>query len=98
MPGDKSYMAASVAHLTVVGGEVNVRVPYVGHFWLSPSFIHVRNGWALASAGTEVMHGLGGLGVATNYLAWTGSPGDSTGSGTLFNVGFLYEGTLSDWQ
>jgi hypothetical protein len=95
-PGDKSYMAAQQAHLSVAGVEANLRVPYLGHLWISPSILSVRNGWALASAGTEVMHSLSGVGVATNYMAWTGSPTDSTGSGSMFNLGFLYENTLSD--
>ena len=94
-PGDKSYAAAQQAHLSVVGFEGNVRVPYGGHLWLSPSFLSVRNGWALASAGTEVMHSLSAAGIATNYMAYTGSPTDSTGSGSMFNFGFLYENTLS---
>ena len=95
MPGDKSYAVVRDAHLTTVGAEANLRAPYVGRLWLSPSFLHVRNGWALANTGTEVLHSLGGAGVAANYLAWNGSPNNSTGSGTLFNLGFLYENTLS---
>ena len=98
MPGDKSYAAVQAAHLTVVGAEANLRAPYVGHLWISPSFISVRNGWALANAGTEVMHSLSGAGIATNYMAWTDSPTDSTGSGSMFNLGFLYENTLSGIQ
>jgi hypothetical protein len=94
-PGDKSYEVVRNAHLTTIGAEANLRAPYAGRLWISPSFIHARNGWALANGGTEVMHSLGGAGIATNYLAWTGSPGDSTGSGTMFNLGFLYENTLS---
>lgn len=94
-PGDKSYTAVHNAHLTTLGAEANLSAPYAGRLWLSPSFLHVRNGWALANTGTEVLHSLGGAGVATNYLAWTGSPSDSTGSGTLLNLGFLYENTLS---
>ncbi len=96
MPDPKSYAQAQLAHLTVVGGELHLRAPIWGHLWISPSYINVRNGWALASAGTEVMHSLGGLGVATNYLAWTGSPTDSTGTGTMLNLGFLYENSLSN--
>jgi hypothetical protein len=96
MPDAKSFMQAQLAHLTVAGGQVNLRAPYAGRLWISPSIISVRNGWALASAGTEVMHSLGGAGVATNYFAWTGSPSDSTGSGSMFNLGFLYENTLSN--
>ncbi|HVZ30945.1 MAG TPA: hypothetical protein VG963_00880, partial [Polyangiaceae bacterium] len=94
-PGDKSYTAVQRAHMTTVGAELNLRAPFVGRLWISPSFIHVLNGWALANTGTEVMHSLGGAGIATNYLAWTGSPSDSTGSGSLFNLGFLYENSLS---
>jgi hypothetical protein len=94
-PGDKSYAAVHNAHLTTLGAEANLRARYLGRLWISPSFLHVRNGWALANTGTEVLHSLGGAGVATNYLAWTGSPSDSTGSGTLLNLGFLYENTLS---
>jgi len=94
----KSFTAVAEAHLTVLGGELNLRAPVLGHLWISPSYIHVRNGWALASAGTEVMHSLGGAGIATNYMAFTNSPADSTGSGSMFNFGFLYENTLSSIQ
>lgn len=90
----KSYTAASESHLSVVGAEVNVTAPYFGHLWISPSYISIKNGWALGN-GTEVMHGLGGVGVATNYFAWTGSPTDSTGTGSMTNFGFLYENSLS---
>jgi hypothetical protein len=44
------------------------------------------------------MHSLGGAGIATNYMAWSGSPNNSTGSGSMFNLGFLYENTLSGIQ
>jgi len=98
MPGDKSYAAVERAHLTTIGAEASLSAPYAGRLWISPSFINVRNGWALANSGTEVMHSLGGAGIAANYLAWSGSPGNSTGSGSLFNLGFLYENTLSGIQ
>ena len=98
MEGARSYAAAQLAHLTVVGAELHLTAPVLGHLWISPSYINVRNGWALANAGTEVMHSLGGLGVASNYLAWTGASTDSTGSGTMLNFGFLYENTLSGVQ
>jgi hypothetical protein len=94
-PGPKSYEAASQAHLTVAGIEAHLRAPRLGHLWISPSIISVRNGWALANGGTEVMHSLGGAGLATNYMAWTGSPNDSTGSGSMFNFGFIYENSWS---
>jgi hypothetical protein len=94
MGSGKSYTDASQAHLTVAGVEANVNAPYAGHFWVSPSIISVRNGWALG-AGTEVMHSLGGIGIATNYMGFTNSTSDSTGSGTMLNFGFLYENSLS---
>ncbi len=92
--GPKSYSVASQSHLSVAGAEVNLTAPRAGHLWLSPSFISVKNGWALGT-GTEVMHSLGGLGFAQNYMAWTGSPSDSTGSGSMLAFGFMYENTLS---
>src|SRR5262249_26858055 len=54
-----------------------------------------KNGWALANGGTEVMHALGGAGIATNYMGWANAPADSTGSGSMVNLGFLYENSLS---
>ena len=95
--GGKTYTDAAAAHLSVAGAEANLSAPYVGRLWISPSYISVKNGWALAGqGGTEVMHSQGGFGIATNYLAYSGSPSDSTGTGSMFNVGFLYENTLSN--
>jgi len=107
MMTQKSYDVASQAHLSVAGLEANVRLPRWGHLWLSPSFLSVRNGWALGT-GTEVMHSLGGAGIAGNYMAFNNSLTDSTGSGSMVNFGFLYEnswsnvmglppGTLPEW-
>ncbi len=94
---DKSYPAARDAYMQVLGGEINVSLPLAGRLWISPSFIKVRNGWALAGGGgTEVMHSQGGLGVASNYLGWTNSPKNSTGSGSILNIGFTYENSLSN--
>jgi hypothetical protein len=94
----KSYSDdASKADLSVVGAEVGLSAPYAGRVWLSPSYITVKNGWALGQ-GTEVMHSLGGAGIATNYMAWNNTPTSSTGSGSMFNLGFLYENTLSGVQ
>jgi hypothetical protein len=93
----KAYSQAADAHLSVVGAEANLTVPRAGHLWISPSYISVKNGWALGGGGgTEVMHAQGGLGIATNYLAWSDSPSDSTGTGSMFNLGFLYENSLSN--
>jgi hypothetical protein len=92
----KAYSQAADAHLSVVGAEASLTSPYLGHLWISPSYISVKNGWALGGGGgTEVMHAQGGLGIATNYLAWTNSPTDSTGTGSMFNLGFLYENSFS---
>jgi hypothetical protein len=98
MPGGKSFTNAAQAHLTVLGAEATVGAPYVGRLWISPSFISVRNGWALANTGTEVMHSLGGAGVATNYLGFNNVIAVNTGSGSMLNLGFLYENTLSGIQ
>jgi len=95
----KAYSDAAAAHLSVFGAEANLRAPYLGHLWISPSYISVKNGWALGGGGgTEVMHSQNGLGIATNYLAFTNSPADSTGTGSMLNVGFLYENSLSNVQ
>jgi hypothetical protein len=93
----KAFSDAANAHLSVAGAEMNLHIPYAGRLWLSPSYVSVRNGWALAGAGgTEVMHSQNGSGIAQNYMAWTGSPNDSTGSGSMLNFGFLYVLALSD--
>lgn len=91
----RSYTPAREAEVTTIGGEVTLSAPYAGSLWVSPSHITVKNGWALPDAGIEVMHSLSGDGLATNYFAWSGSLPDSTGSGSLLNVGFLYENSLS---
>lgn len=93
---DKSYTNAREASLVTFGAEVKASAPYFGNLWISPSVVTVKNGWALGEAGVEVVHGLSPEGLAGNYLAWTGSPSDSTGSGRLFNLGFLYENTLAN--
>src|SRR5450432_4045013 len=97
-PDPKSYAVEQAAHLSVFGAELNLRVPRLGHLWISPSFISVRNGWALKNAGTEVMHSLSGNSLVTNYFSWTNNPDNSTGTGSMVNLGFLYENTLSGIQ
>lgn len=93
--GEKTFTSVREASLMTLGAEVKVSVPYAGSLWVSPSLVTIKNGWALGQAGVEVVHGLSPGGLAENYLAWTGSPSDSTGSGRLFNLGFLYENTLA---
>jgi hypothetical protein len=56
----------------------------------------VKNGWALGEAGVEVAHSLSPEAVAGNYLGWSGSPANSTGTGKLVNLGFIYENTLAN--
>ncbi len=94
--GEKAYKNAREAKLMTLGAEAKVSFPRAGSAWVSPSYVTIKNGWALGTAGVEMVHGLSPVGLATNYLAWSGSPPDSTGSGTLFNLGFLYENTLSN--
>jgi hypothetical protein len=94
VPG-RAYADARKAHFTTFGGEARLSAPYAGRLWVSPSLTSIRNGWALGEAGVEVMHSLSGEGFATNYLAWNSSPANSTGSGSSFNLGFLYENSLS---
>lgn len=94
--GEKSFTNVREASLMTIGGEAKVSLPRVGSLWVSPSLVTIKNGWALGQAGVEVVHGLSPGGLAENYLAWTGSPSNSTGSGRLFNLGFLYENTLAN--
>jgi len=97
--GGKAYSDAAAARLSVVGAELNLSAGRAGRLWLSPSYLSVKNGWALGNnGGTEVMHAQGGLGIATNYMAYSNSPANSTGTGSMFNLGFLYENTLSNVQ
>jgi hypothetical protein len=94
----RSFSNAREAYLKTIGVEATLSAPVLGSLWISPSYIRVKNGWALGEAGTEIMHSQSGESLATNYLAWSGSLEDSTGSGKMFNVGFLYENTLSGLQ
>jgi hypothetical protein len=92
----KSYTNAREAKLMTVGAEAKVSLPYAGDLWVSPSIVMVKNGWALGEAGVEVAHSLSPEGVASNYFGWSGSPTNSTGTGKLVNLGFIYENTLAN--
>jgi hypothetical protein len=92
----KSYTNAREAKLMTVGAEAKVSLPYAGDLWVSPSVVLVKNGWALGEAGVEVAHSLSPEGVASNYFGWSGSPTNSTGTGKLVNLGFIYENTLAN--
>ncbi len=97
-PDLKSYGAYQAAHLTVIGAQLTLHAPALGRLWISPSFISIRNGWALNSAGTEVMHSLGGAGLVTNFFGYTGDVPTSPGSGSMFNLGGIIENTLSNMR
>jgi hypothetical protein len=90
-PGGGPYPAAREANMTVYGADVHLRVPHAGHVWLAASRIDVTNGWALPAI-VEVMHSPGAAGIARNYLGYGDEGG--TGSGTLTNLGWLYENSL----
>jgi hypothetical protein len=92
----RSYSDAREAKFSTMGAEVNLKVPYAGRFWVSPSLTRIRNGWALGGTGTEVMHSIGGVGYATNYLAYDNEPTIANGTGSSLNFGFLYENKLSE--
>ncbi len=92
----RSFTSAREAKLMTVGAEAKVSLPHAGSLWLSPSLVMVKNGWALAQAGVEVAHSLSPEGIASNYLGWSGSPANSTGTGKLVNLGFIYENTLAN--
>ena len=92
----RSYENAREAGLATIGGEVKLNIPRAGNLWVSPSYVRMKNGWALGEAGVEIVHSLSPEGLAGNYMAWSGSLPDSTGTGTLLNLGFLYENTLSN--
>jgi hypothetical protein len=93
-PG-QAYADAREAKFSTFGGEANLSAPFAGRLWISPSYTRIRNGWALGEAGIELMHSLSGEGFASNYLGWDQSAPNSTGTGSSFNLGFLYENTLS---
>jgi hypothetical protein len=92
----KSYTNAREAKLMTVGAEAKLSLPRAGSLWVSPSIVMVKNGWALGEAGVEVVHSLSPEGVAGNYFGWSGSPANSTGTGKLINLGFIYENTLAN--
>jgi hypothetical protein len=93
---NRSYSDAREAKFSTFGAEVNLKAPYAGRFWISPSYTRIRNGWALSDAGIEIMHSISGVGYAANYLGWDDDPNVTTGTGSSLNFGFLYENKLSE--
>lgn len=95
----KAYTQVADAHMAVAGLEANLSAPVAGRLWISPSYLDIKNGWALSmlgSGGVEIMHSQGGAGIATNYLGLSNAVSASTGSGSMLNLGFLYENSLSN--
>ncbi|MBN2342508.1 MAG: hypothetical protein JXX29_01215 [Deltaproteobacteria bacterium] len=93
---DYVFERVKEAELKVIGAELNLHAPRAGYLWVSPSYVGVKNGWTLGNTGTEVMHSLGGIGLASNYMAYSTSLDESTGSGHMVNLGFVYENALSE--
>lgn len=91
-----TYSGVRDAELRVTGGEISLHAPRAGRLWISPSYIGIKNGWALANTGTEVMHSLGGAGIAGNYMGFETSLLHSTGTGNMINLGFVYENSFSE--
>jgi hypothetical protein len=90
--GGGQYVDAKKADMTVVGVDASIERPVFGHLWVASAYLKVKNGWALSET-VELMHSPGGVGIAQNYMGW-GQPG-STGSGSMVNLAFLYENSLS---
>ncbi|MFC1641906.1 hypothetical protein ACFL5O_04340 [Myxococcota bacterium] len=93
--GGGPYADAKQADMTVLGADVDLNGEGFGHLWVASSYINAKNAWALSQT-VEVMHSPGGAGIASNYLGW-GQPG-STGTGSMLNLGLLYENSLSNLQ
>lgn len=91
-PGGGPYDEAKAARMHVLGADLDLRLPLLGHVWLAASRITLTNGWALPGI-VEVLHSPGGSGIATNYLGF-GEAG-STGSGSLGSLALLYEASLA---
>ncbi len=92
--GGGAYSDAKEANMTVLGGEIKLDLPTFGRLWLTPGYVSVKNGWALSQT-VELMHSPGGGGIAGNYLGWRSDGRGTTGSGSMVNLGFLYENSLS---
>ena len=82
------------AYLMVSAAELKVRHPRAGLLWVSPTYVQIKNGWALDPlGGVEVLHSQSGQ-FGANFMGYTGTVSNSTGSGNTLGIGFMYENTL----
>ncbi len=94
LPIGATFQDVKDAYLMVSAAELRVRHSRAGLLWVSPTYVQIKNGWALDPlGGVEVLHSQSGN-FGTNYMGYTGTISNSTGSGKTFSVGFMYENTL----
>ena len=94
LPIGTTFQDVRDAHLTVTAAELKLNYPRAGLLWLSPTYVQIKNGWALDPlGGVEVLHSQSGL-FGANFMGYEGTVGNSTGSGSTFALGGMYENTL----
>jgi hypothetical protein len=92
--GGATFRDVRDARLTVTAAEVKLNYPRAGLIWLSPSYVQIKNGWALdPRAGVEVLHSQSGL-FGANFMGYEGTVSNSSGSGSTFALGGMYQNTL----
>jgi len=92
--GGATFQDVRDAYLQVTAGEVKLNYPRAGLVWLSPTYVQIKNGWALDPlGGVEVLHSQSGL-FGANFMGYEGTVTNSTGSGSTFAVGGMYQNTL----
>jgi hypothetical protein len=80
------------ANMAVVGTDVRVDTHAVGKVFAGTSFVKADQATYLSPA-LEIMHAYGGRGVTENYL---GTQSSENGTGSLWNVGFQYDWSLTE--
>jgi hypothetical protein len=92
--GGATFQDVRDAYLQVTAAEVKLNYPRAGLVWLSPTYVQIKNGWALDPlGGVEVLHSQSGL-FGANFMGYEGTVTNSTGSGSTFAVGGMYQNTL----
>jgi len=87
------FSLAKDAKMDVIGADAHLNMPRFGHLWLGFSRIMLTNGTSIPGWGTEVMHSMnGGDGITEIYMPL------GNGTGSVNNIGWLYENTLSGVQ
>ena len=96
LPIGATFQDVRDAYLTVTAAELKLNYPRAGLLWLSPTYVQIKNGWALDPlGGVEVLHSQSGL-FGANFMGM-GDPAtvtESTGSGSTFALGGMYANTL----